>query len=294
MDKLKSLYSKIVQLTSYRKLLSEGNRMHKLWNYLNKKGQGIVEYAVLLAFIVGLAMMLNGADISGTVKKTFDNVAVTLGAVRDYASAIKNWSGLSKADILKEDKDKRISVDQEALANIGEFFIGMHINDVKGLLGDACTSRQTLVHIGENDAELMGEGNTRGDGLSYVVERTADLTHKDNASATKEDVIHWMQHDYGTVDSEGNRTYDTNYDYDSGNRYFFSDYAVTNLANGENGKTEPYYGNGVKLKLTYENSRVKAAEVEIDHDQIQQTHKELSMTVSKDANGNIVRKATYN
>jgi hypothetical protein len=103
-----------------------------------------------------------------------------------------------------------------------------------------------------------------------------------------------MQHDYGTVDSEGNRTYSTNYDYNSGNRYFFSDYAVTNLANGENGKIEPYYGNGVKLKLTYENSRVKSAEVEIDHERIQETHKELSMTVSKDANGNIERKATYN
>ena len=267
--------------------------MYKLRNYLNKKAQGIIEYAVLLAFIVGLAMMLNGADISGTVKKTFDNVAVTLGAVKDYASAIKNWSSLSKADILKEDKAKRISVDQEALANIGEFFIGMHIDTVRGLLGNDCKSRQTLVHIGENDVEAMGEGNTRGDGLSYVVERQADLTKKDG-SATKEDVIHWMQHDYGTVDEEGNRTYSSDYNYNSGNRYFFSDYAVQNVANSDpGGKPEAIFGNGVKLMLTYENNRVKSAEVEIDHTNIQTTHKELSMTVSKDANGNIVRNATY-
>ena len=44
------------------------------------------------------------------------------------------------------------------------------------------------------------------------------------------------------------------------------------------------------LPLTYENGRVKSAEVEINHDKIQETHKELSMTVSKDANGNIVKR----
>jgi Flp pilus assembly pilin Flp len=44
-----------------------------------QKGQGIVEYALLLAFIVGIAMMLNGANLSGAVKDTFDSVANLLG-----------------------------------------------------------------------------------------------------------------------------------------------------------------------------------------------------------------------
>ena len=30
-----------------------------------QKGQGIVEYALLLAFVVGIAMMLNGANLGG-------------------------------------------------------------------------------------------------------------------------------------------------------------------------------------------------------------------------------------
>ncbi|SDC00854.1 hypothetical protein SAMN04487864_101412 [Succiniclasticum ruminis] len=34
----------------------------------NNKGQGIVEYALLLAFVVGIALMLNGADLGNAIK----------------------------------------------------------------------------------------------------------------------------------------------------------------------------------------------------------------------------------
>ena len=40
----------------------------KLRNAVKQKGQGIVEYALLLAFVVGIAMMLNGANLGGAVK----------------------------------------------------------------------------------------------------------------------------------------------------------------------------------------------------------------------------------
>ena len=41
---------------------------------LNRKGQGIVEYAILLAVIVGLAVFLNDGSIGGGVKGSFDSV----------------------------------------------------------------------------------------------------------------------------------------------------------------------------------------------------------------------------
>ena len=44
-----------------------------------QKGQGIVEYALLLAFVVGIAMMLNGANLGGAVKGVFDDVASAWG-----------------------------------------------------------------------------------------------------------------------------------------------------------------------------------------------------------------------
>lgn len=46
---------------------------------LKEKGQGIIEYALLLAFVVGIAMMLNGTNLGGAVKDTFDSVASLLG-----------------------------------------------------------------------------------------------------------------------------------------------------------------------------------------------------------------------
>lgn len=47
-------------------LMRKDFHMKTIRNYLDRKGQGIVEYALLLSFIVGLAMMLNGANLGGT------------------------------------------------------------------------------------------------------------------------------------------------------------------------------------------------------------------------------------
>ena len=51
----------------------------KIRNMLKQKGQGIMEYALILAFVVGIAMMLNGANLGGAVKGVFDDVAAVLG-----------------------------------------------------------------------------------------------------------------------------------------------------------------------------------------------------------------------
>lgn len=46
----------------------------KLRDIVKQKGQGIVEYALILAFVVGIAIMLNGSNISGAVKGVFEDV----------------------------------------------------------------------------------------------------------------------------------------------------------------------------------------------------------------------------
>ena len=52
--------------------------LEKIRTITKQKGQGIVEYALLLAFVVGIGMMLNGANLGGAVKDTFDKVATFL------------------------------------------------------------------------------------------------------------------------------------------------------------------------------------------------------------------------
>ena len=60
----------------------------KVLKYLerNQKGQGIVEYALLLAFIVGIAMMLNGANLGNAVKGVFDDTAELIACFTDSRS----------------------------------------------------------------------------------------------------------------------------------------------------------------------------------------------------------------
>ena len=64
--------------------------------YLNKRGQGIVEYALLLAFIVGIAMMLNGTNLGSAVKGVFDDVALVLSGGEEFD--LSTAEGRKKAD----------------------------------------------------------------------------------------------------------------------------------------------------------------------------------------------------
>ena len=76
--------------------------------YLNKKGQGIVEYALLLAFIVGIAMILNGTNLGGAVNGVFDKVALVLGGGEEF-----DLSTL-------EGRNKAIAADYANLKSIGD------------------------------------------------------------------------------------------------------------------------------------------------------------------------------
>lgn len=74
---------------------------HFLKSTKRHKGQGIIEYAILLAFIVGIAMMLNGADLGGTVKGVFDDVANVLAGSEYDLSTPEGRLAADKARIKK-------------------------------------------------------------------------------------------------------------------------------------------------------------------------------------------------
>lgn len=48
----------------------------KIRNMLKQKGQGIIENALILAFVVGIGMMLKGANLGDAVNGVFDNVGL--------------------------------------------------------------------------------------------------------------------------------------------------------------------------------------------------------------------------
>ncbi len=51
----------------------------KVMRYLEQKAQGMVEYALILAFVVGVAVALTSSTgIKGAIETTFGNVTKTL------------------------------------------------------------------------------------------------------------------------------------------------------------------------------------------------------------------------
>ena len=51
----------------------------KIMRYLEQKAQGMVEYALILAFVVGIAAALTSSDgIKGAIENTFEKVTTTL------------------------------------------------------------------------------------------------------------------------------------------------------------------------------------------------------------------------
>lgn len=53
--------------------------MRKIRKFLGEKGQGIVEYALILAFVVAVAAVLTNSDgIKGAIENVFSNVTTQL------------------------------------------------------------------------------------------------------------------------------------------------------------------------------------------------------------------------
>ena len=109
--------------------------MSKTLAYLKwkQKGQGIVEYALLLAFVVGIGMMLSGSNIGSAVAGVYDDVAnVLFGSEYDLSTPegrlaadkarIKKLGEAIAANFKKKNvkKDDYEKVDNPAILN-GEY-----------------------------------------------------------------------------------------------------------------------------------------------------------------------------
>ena len=88
--------------------MTRGNSMLKKIRTITKqKGQGIVEFAILLAFVVGIGMM---ANFSGEVQARFNKVLDLVGGKKDYTYAIESYSKLPKDKLQEVDEAIRILI----------------------------------------------------------------------------------------------------------------------------------------------------------------------------------------
>ena len=224
---------------------------------IKQKGQGIVEYALLLAFIVGIAMMLNGGGLANAVKDTFDSVASLLAGEEKQVAAT-DWGHMDPDNDFNEgNQSERLKVDQKSLENFANFFIGKTEDVVKSLLNNKSNPG--------NDP--IGWFVQTPDGVHFLTKNLSqgspdDYYEFDKGNGTVQKrayndvVFNWMQGDYGNHGLNNAEGY--NLSYDNTNRYLVSDYVTGQYKNDANqawGTNESWGpnvgGNGVKLNLTY-------------------------------------------
>ena len=192
-----------------------------------QKGQGIVEYALLLAFILGIAIAMQGSGIDNAIANTFARVAHALGVETEQ----DKWATADINSIMddKESAAGRLKADQDFLSNIGRYFIDNNFTreQIQTMLGTTKTDNVLIGNFIEND-----------DGTTYF---SNELRGDGSVPATGE-LFNWA-----TGDAAGTK-------YDTSRRYLVSDYALHNIQsttklNGQNVVT----GNGIKIMgITYE------------------------------------------
>ena len=270
-----------------------------------KKGQGIVEYALILAFVVGIALALNGSNIGGAVKDTFDSVASLVGGEDRIDLAAWRKMGKNQLHDYENDKDLvdnelRIKADQQTLANIAEFFMGKTkaavVDALGGDMGDGHKTDGTLL-LDYKDWTEEG-GYTNGDIKTGLSDYDGAGEHTNNR------IYNWMQRDYGKIDESTNKvdpnSYNADYSYKEGTRYLVSNYMINPNDKTPQGSNAKYIDNrAVRVVLTYEgsgdNATVKDARVYVTRGERGTNNsgiRELDVKMTYDSNGNTTWKQT--
>lgn len=264
---------------------------------LNRKGQGIVEYAILLAVIVGLAVFLNDGSIGSAVQGSFDNVVALFRGEDVQGKGQSGYVALNKrgknqlhdyttGQDLVDDK-LRIEADQQSLANIAGFFMGKTKAEVKAAIGADGTNTQGTLLLDYRDWTEEG-GNTNGDIKTGLNDNTKWSTPVD---ATNQRIYNWMQGDYGA------NGYNSDYDYDAGTRYLVSNYMINPNEATPQGENAKWIDNrSVRVVLTYDsNGQVSESRAYITRGERGTDNsgiRELDVKMSYDSNGNTTWRQT--
>lgn len=116
-----------------------------------EKGQGLTEYVLILAFIAGVAFAMFGGDgsLKGTLVNTFTRTVNIIAGLFDedygyvtasqkYPDYFKDWSTKTSEELNEISAVERLKADQEGLALIASYFLGLTQDEVYGLMaGDS-------------------------------------------------------------------------------------------------------------------------------------------------------------
>ncbi len=228
--------------------------MTTIIRYLNKKAQGIVEYALLLAFIVGLGMTLNGVGIKDSVINVFDDVATLLSGEKiTFAEAVNRWGNKSTEELLADASSsaKRQLTDQESLANIGNLFLGKTKTELAVFMNNYdhnVNKTDGLFICNYHDPEWTAKNEQN---------KKADPVFDYDGSQLKEgyrDILTYMQGDSDNMVSFTN----------DGTKYYFSDSMTVERTTGGDWIND----RSIRVNLHYNGDTVDAVRVRVNRGSI--------------------------
>lgn len=170
-----------------------------------QKGRGVAEYAVIVAFVLGLGFLLGSVGMSNSIKTVFTQVVVRLKG--GYTGAIAEYGQVSSEGLKHVDNDERVIVDREALTNLGKKFLGMTKADLKKLLHVSDDKNMTVGY--EDYGNPYGvilldyEVKNNGDDGSGVI---TELRYN-GGSFNSADALEWMKGNYAP---DGSKEYNKN------------------------------------------------------------------------------------
>ncbi len=174
--------------------------LRRLSSVRKQKGQGIVEYALLLAFILAIAIAMQGSGIDKAISDTFTRVAQALGVETDR----DRFASMSEADLRAIDNSERLAEDVKYLNSIKEKLIGdgnRSKSEIEDILGTKDLYRK-------DSSVLLGTFSYKNDGYDFYLKRGGSDTLKDLSI-------------FGFSSVEDGKT----------QRYFYSDYTLDNINN---------------------------------------------------------------
>ena len=122
---------------------------------LAQKGQGLVEFALILAFCVGIGVAAREAGFAEAISNLFDSgektedVAAAIGgplaAERlTYGKYLAKWGRKTSEELAAINNQERITGDQRGLVAIAQNFLGKDANEVFYQIGDTKNNKYTF------------------------------------------------------------------------------------------------------------------------------------------------------
>jgi len=206
-----------------------------------QKGQGLVEFALILAFCAGIGIAAREAGFAKALGALFDSgerpeyETAAIGSARKIDWGKEVYSGESST-FSEANAAERLAWDQKSLENLARYFIGKSKNEIKTKI--LKNGKSADMGWGERGEEvLLGHFKPTADKQGTVFVPTTlndgDITN----------IFSWLKGDYNTTRGQVNPNYDDQY------RYFVSDYSISQGWSDKSGKEQEI---GVRLTLEYD------------------------------------------